>query len=152
MILARRDALRTLTWHQDELLITALYVAVDLASQGVVCVRSNAVVASSVSVLFVCCLPAQLPLVAADIRESLDAHTIVFSVVTAVPVSRLKRLLGTANVVRPEMEMENVAAPQQSLKWDVSRGVGSAFELTDVVEMTCPLSENKSGNVGGREC
>jgi hypothetical protein len=147
LVAMRRAPVSLIQSHSCSMFVSNL--TVDLASQGVVCVRSNEAVASSVSVLFICCLPAQLPIIAADIRDCLSPHTIVYSVVTAVPVSRLRRLLGTANVVRPEMETN--VEPQQSLKWEVSKGIGPALEITDVVEATCPLGGSKSGN-GSSTC
>jgi len=120
---------------------------VDLASQGVACTNNNALVASSVSILFICCLPTQLPSVAADIRDTLTDRTLVFSVVTAVPVSRLQRLLGgNANVIRPQMETPKPSQLQgQTSIWDVSKGIESAFGEASAIRMTCPLSNNVSG-------
>ena len=121
--------------------------AVDLASQGVLCTNNNALVAGSVSILFICCLPAHFPSVAADIRGSLTDRTIIFSVVTAVPVSRLKLLLdGNANILRPEMVIpEPLQLRGRTCCWDVSKGIESALGEAETIRMTCPLNDGLSG-------
>ena len=66
----------------------------------------------------------------------------LYSMVSAMPVSRIRQLLGTDSVIRPEYTWD-VANADRS--WDHTLDVSAAFAISEMVELTCPLSFNKEG-------
>ncbi|XP_053330300.1 NADP-dependent oxidoreductase domain-containing protein 1 [Spea bombifrons] len=74
----------------------------DFRERGVICSYDNVALASWAHVLFLCCLPCQLPGVCAEIEDHVGQACVVYSLVSAVPLSRLRRLLGPVSLVRPE--------------------------------------------------
>ncbi|KAM4662156.1 NADP-dependent oxidoreductase domain-containing protein 1 [Discoglossus pictus] len=78
----------------------------ELQQLGVQCIYNNVELTVWAQVLFLCCLPSQLPSVCADIRNQLRDDSIVYSLVSAVPLSRLKQLLSHRNIVRPDFHYE----------------------------------------------
>ncbi|KAM4690243.1 NADP-dependent oxidoreductase domain-containing protein 1 [Rhinophrynus dorsalis] len=74
----------------------------ELQDLGVHCFYDNAALTAWAHVVFLCCLPSQLPIICAEIREHLRDTCIVYSLVSAVPLSRLKQLLSHSGVIRPE--------------------------------------------------
>jgi len=115
-------------------------VVASFLEKGVRCVYDNAAVAKSATVLVLCCLPSQLPSVAGDIRNALRRETIVLSIVSATSLSRLQGLLGTSNILRPDITTASQSGGQQ---YDFSRDVCSALGMQEIVEVMCPLSFNK---------
>ena len=62
--------------------------------------------------------------------------------VSAMPVSRIRQLLGTDSVIRPEYKWDVGNADRS---WDLTLDVSAVFALPELVELTCPLSFNKEG-------
>ena len=62
--------------------------------------------------------------------------------VSAMPVSRTRQLLGTDSVIRPEYKWH---ADNASKTWDLTLDVSAVFAVSDMVEVICPLSFNKDG-------
>ena len=67
---------------------------------------------------------------------------LLISMVSAMPVTRIRQLLDTYSVIRPEYTWD-VANADRS--WDHSLDVSAAFAVPEMVELTCPLSFNKEG-------
>ncbi|XP_030740901.1 NADP-dependent oxidoreductase domain-containing protein 1 [Echinops telfairi] len=76
----------------------------DLQKLGVQCFYHNAYLVSWANVVFLCCLPSQLPNICMEIQNSLDKACVVYSFVAAIPVSRLKLLLNHTNILRPQYQ------------------------------------------------
>ena len=61
---------------------------VEFQKLGVRCLYDNASVASVAKVLFLCCLPSQLPNICLKIQNKLEKTCIVYSFVSAIPLPR----------------------------------------------------------------
>nr|XP_002731105.1 PREDICTED: NADP-dependent oxidoreductase domain-containing protein 1-like [Saccoglossus kowalevskii] len=116
----------------------------DLQERGVQCFHNNALLASSVHVLFICVLPSQLSTVAAEIRTKISSHCTVYSFVSAVPITRLKQILRATHIIKPEIiwSLDNIDKP-----WNNSLSISTTLEDPISVDVTCPLSFNKSDAV-----
>ncbi|XP_064636119.1 NADP-dependent oxidoreductase domain-containing protein 1-like [Lineus longissimus] len=130
----------------DEIIISTRRpeTLMELQDKGVRCVGDNAEVAACVHLLFLCILPSQLPTVAEEIKSSLSIQSLVYSILAAVPIPRLKQLLGFQFVLRPDYQWdsENMDKP-----WDFSLDMSGTFARLDMVEHTCPLSFHKTDAV-----
>ncbi|XP_062504607.1 NADP-dependent oxidoreductase domain-containing protein 1-like [Corticium candelabrum] len=117
-----------------------------LADQGVNIIFDNAKVAKSVHVLFIACLPSQLPVVCKDIRGSINYSTLVYSLVAVTPVSKLCQLLSFKNVFRPEIELLSL---DDSCYYpgDMTKDVIESCRDTRVCAMTCPLERPAKGSL-----
>ena len=104
------------------------------------CISSNVDVASRVHILFLCVLPSQFATVAEDIKTHIQKGCIVYSLISAVPIPRLKQLLSYSNVLRPEYQWGTGDEP-----WDHTLEVTAAFCRPEILQLTCPLSLNKKG-------
>ncbi|XP_013415154.1 NADP-dependent oxidoreductase domain-containing protein 1-like isoform X2 [Lingula anatina] len=113
----------------------------DLQDRGVRCFHDNARVASSVHLLFICVLPSQLQTVGDEIKGLIPSQCVVYSLVNAVPISRLKHLLGTTNILKPQFkwDLEN-----GNLPWDYTLDINGAIETMSMMKKTCPLYQNKA--------
>uniref|UniRef100_A0A8C5QJN8 NADP-dependent oxidoreductase domain-containing protein 1 n=1 Tax=Leptobrachium leishanense TaxID=445787 RepID=A0A8C5QJN8_9ANUR len=76
----------------------------DFQEHGVLCYYDNVGLATWAHVIFVCCLPSQLPALCTEIRSHVGEACIVYSLVSSVPLPRLHQLLGSRNVIRPEYQ------------------------------------------------
>ncbi|KAK2169669.1 hypothetical protein LSH36_8g13001 [Paralvinella palmiformis] len=102
------------------------------------CVSDNADVASHVNILFLCVLPSQFTTVAEEIRGHIMKGCIVYSLVSAVSIPRLKQLLGYNNIIHPEIEFSEIEAP-----WDYTMDITGAFCKREILEQTCPITWKK---------
>ncbi|XP_041615420.1 NADP-dependent oxidoreductase domain-containing protein 1 isoform X2 [Vulpes lagopus] len=76
---------------------------------GIQCFYHNPYLVEWANVLFLCCLPSQLPNICVEIQTHLEKGCIVYSFVAAVPIARLKLLLNHTNILRPQYQcVENV--------------------------------------------
>uniref|UniRef100_A0A4W6F0K6 NADP-dependent oxidoreductase domain-containing protein 1 n=1 Tax=Lates calcarifer TaxID=8187 RepID=A0A4W6F0K6_LATCA len=71
---------------------------------GVECFFNNRRLAAWADVLFLCCLPSHLPKVCADLHSHLSKRCLVYSFVSAVPVTRLAELLGHNFILKPQYD------------------------------------------------
>ncbi|XP_059108881.1 NADP-dependent oxidoreductase domain-containing protein 1 isoform X1 [Peromyscus eremicus] len=112
----------------------------EFQKQGVRCLYDNPAVANWASVLFLCCLPSQLPNICLEIQSKLEKTCTVYSFVSAIPIPRLKLLLNHTNILRPQYHFAE----------DIDDIWGENKEITDVLQdpvvlrATCPYS-----NAGG---
>jgi len=97
-------------------------------------------VASHVNILFLCVLPSQFTTVAEEIRGHIMKGCIVYSLVSAVSIPRLKQLLGYNNIIHPEIEFSEIEAP-----WDYTMDITGAFCKREILEQTCPITWKKQG-------
>uniref|UniRef100_A0A8C2N2V2 NADP-dependent oxidoreductase domain-containing protein 1 n=1 Tax=Cricetulus griseus TaxID=10029 RepID=A0A8C2N2V2_CRIGR len=130
---------------------------VEFQKLGVRCYYDNRSLASWAKVLFLCCLPAQLPNICLEIQSKLEKPCIVYSFVAAIPwlvshslqsgtelpvfvASRLKLLLNYTNILRPQYQFsedfDNI--------WRVNKDIATVLQDPVVLQGTCPYS-----SVGG---
>uniref|UniRef100_A0A4W6F1B1 NADP-dependent oxidoreductase domain-containing protein 1 n=1 Tax=Lates calcarifer TaxID=8187 RepID=A0A4W6F1B1_LATCA len=86
------------------------------------CFFNNRRLAAWADVLFLCCLPSHLPKVCADLHSHLSKRCLVYSFVSAVPVTRLAELLGHNFILKPQYDF--VSADRYPL----------------LIEASCPLT------------
>ncbi|KAL1789461.1 NADP-dependent oxidoreductase domain-containing protein 1 [Sigmodon hispidus] len=107
---------------------------------GVWCLYNNASVASWAQVLFLCCLPSQLPNICLEIQTKMEKTCTVYSFVSAIPLPRLKLLLNHTNILRPQYhfseDVDNI--------WGQNKEITAVLDDPVVLRGTCPYS-----NVGG---
>ncbi|XP_058423441.1 NADP-dependent oxidoreductase domain-containing protein 1 [Diceros bicornis minor] len=103
---------------------------------GVQCFYHNSSLVAWANVIFLCCLPSQLPNICVEIQTSLDKACIVYSFVAAVPIPRLKLLLNHTNILRPQYhcgeDFVNI--------WGANKDITAALQDPAILQATCPYS------------
>ncbi|XP_071376994.1 NADP-dependent oxidoreductase domain-containing protein 1 [Centroberyx affinis] len=110
--------------------------AVEFAQRGVECYFDNGRLAAWADVLFLCCLPSHLPKVCADLHSHLPQHCLVYSFISAVPVTRLAQLLGHNFILKPQYDF--VACDTADV-WLSRSHVTAALKDPLLIEASCPL-------------
>uniref|UniRef100_A0A147B500 NADP-dependent oxidoreductase domain-containing protein 1 n=1 Tax=Fundulus heteroclitus TaxID=8078 RepID=A0A147B500_FUNHE len=104
---------------------------------GVECFFDNRRLAAWADVLFLCCLPSHLHRVCADLRCHLPKHCLVYSFVTAVPVTSIAEHLGHNFVLKPQYQLE---ACHASDLWLSCSHLTAALSDPSLIEASCPLA------------
>ncbi|XP_066133096.1 NADP-dependent oxidoreductase domain-containing protein 1 [Saccopteryx bilineata] len=103
---------------------------------GIKCFYHNSDLASWANVIFLCCLPSQLPNICVEIQASLAKTCIVYSFVAAVPLLRLKNLLNHTNILRPQYQFgegfDNI--------WGTNKDITDALQDPVLLLANCPYS------------
>jgi len=129
----------------------------------VTCIHDNARVVDSASVIFLTCLPSQLPLIASELRPRLAAFQsplvpnidqiprnrspLIYSIISATSTSRMQKLLGTVRVIRPNVKAVFSSVDEQKI-WNTSLDVIQSFGMPEMVNQTCPLRVIQSSGTG----
>lgn len=87
-------------------------------------------------------LPSHIQVVAEEIKVHIPTHTITYSFVAAHSLQKLKQILLTNNILKPDLSW-NTESEQNS--WDCSENVNTALENPVTVEKTCPFGNLMSG-------
>lgn len=111
-----------------------------LLNHGVDCFHDNIKLVTMSHIVFICVLPSQVPAICEEIKSSVPPTLFIYSFASSCSVKKLRQLLGTTNVVRPEYIMSEEG---DSLPWDYSLNVQKALEDKETVASTCPLSKEK---------
>ncbi|XP_029453519.1 NADP-dependent oxidoreductase domain-containing protein 1 isoform X2 [Rhinatrema bivittatum] len=107
----------------------------ELQSLGIECFYNNRHLAAWADVLFLCCLPSQLLNICSEIKMDLCVSSIVYSLVSTVPIPRLKQLLCHSNILRPVYRNET---SDDSHIWGTSGNITAALHNAAIVQATCP--------------
>ena len=104
----------------------------------------NAHVVSSCQFVILCVLPSQLGQVIEDIKGHIKETCIIYCLVAAIPLKRLKQIIGFSQLIRP-----NYSWPEDNehCDWDHTLDILEVFQHADMVDLTCPLSPRKSGGI-----
>uniref|UniRef100_A0A8C6T034 Pyrroline-5-carboxylate reductase catalytic N-terminal domain-containing protein n=1 Tax=Neogobius melanostomus TaxID=47308 RepID=A0A8C6T034_9GOBI len=103
---------------------------------GVECFFDNGRLAQWADVLFLCCLPSQLPTVCADLSPHLCRHTLVYSFPSAVPISRLVQLLEHNFVLKSQYDADACDNPEV---WRSCTHLNTALKDPLLLKLSCPL-------------
>ncbi|XP_077179449.1 NADP-dependent oxidoreductase domain-containing protein 1 [Paroedura picta] len=103
---------------------------------GVNCFYNNRKLVGWADIVFLCCLPSQLPHICSEVHKELKPSSIIYSLVTAIPLPRLKQLFSSNAILRPHYTFTD-SSPLTL--WEMSRTVVEALKDPDVVKATCPL-------------
>uniref|UniRef100_A0ACB8G558 Uncharacterized protein n=1 Tax=Sphaerodactylus townsendi TaxID=933632 RepID=A0ACB8G558_9SAUR len=103
---------------------------------GVDCFYNNRKLVGWADVVFLCCLPSHLPHICSEVHKELRKSSVIYSLVTAISLSRLKQLLSSSAILRPQYIFTD-GSPLTL--WEMSRTVVEALKDPDVVQATCPL-------------
>ncbi|KAK1339396.1 hypothetical protein QTO34_020079 [Cnephaeus nilssonii] len=103
---------------------------------GIRCFYHNAYLVGWADVIFLCCLPSQLPNICAEIHTSFKKDSIVYSFVAAIPIPRLKRLLDHSNILRPHYQCVEGFANI----WQSNREITAALQDPVILQATCPYN------------
>ncbi|KAM5273592.1 NADP-dependent oxidoreductase domain-containing protein 1 [Ctenodactylus gundi] len=101
------------------------------------CFYNNPNLVKWADVVFLCCLPSQLPNICVEIQTSLkETSCTVYSFVAAVTLPRLKLLLNYSNILRPQyhctMDFDNI--------WGANKDITDALQDPAILRATCPYS------------
>ncbi|XP_078089275.1 NADP-dependent oxidoreductase domain-containing protein 1 [Mustelus asterias] len=110
-----------------------------LTDLGIECFYDNKRLATSVDVMFLCCLPSHLLAVSSQIRGSISESCIVYSLITAVPAARLKNLLAHSSIVKPHYSFHKINP--WSKVWITGKSPIEALADQEVIEMTSPFKK-----------
>ncbi|XP_033622591.1 NADP-dependent oxidoreductase domain-containing protein 1 isoform X2 [Fukomys damarensis] len=103
---------------------------------GIQCFYRNSYLVDWANMIFLCCLPSQLPPICLDIQYSLKKNCIVYSFVSAIPLPRLKLLLNTTNILRPKYQ----CAEDSDNIWGANKEITAALQDPVILRATCPYS------------
>ncbi|XP_026166645.1 NADP-dependent oxidoreductase domain-containing protein 1 isoform X2 [Mastacembelus armatus] len=109
------------------------------------CFCDNRRLAAWADILFLCCLPSDLPKVSADLHSHLEKHCLVYSFTSAVPVTRLARLLGHSFILKPQYDF----VPSESADvWLSCSHVTTALTDPLLIEASSPLEMTGAISLG----
>ncbi|XP_004682108.1 PREDICTED: NADP-dependent oxidoreductase domain-containing protein 1 [Condylura cristata] len=103
---------------------------------GIQCFYHNSNLVGWANVVFLCCLPSQLPHICVEIQPSLEEVCIVYSFVAAIPIPRLKLLLNHTNILRPQYQ----CVADFVNFWGTNKDITSALQDPTILRATCPYS------------
>lgn len=101
------------------------------------CFYNNRRVVAWADVIFLCCLPSHLPSICSELRTNLPESCIVYSLVSAVPIPRLKLLLSHNSILRPKYQFQSEL---QGFQWGTQGTTIAALQDKDAIQATCPWS------------
>ncbi|XP_063149761.1 NADP-dependent oxidoreductase domain-containing protein 1 [Candoia aspera] len=107
---------------------------------GVGCVYNNKQLVGWADVVFLCCLPCHLPHICSDVQASLKNSCIMYSLVTAIPLTRLKQLISSCSILRPQYTFSDNSSFSM---WEADRTVVEALKDPAVIQATCPCSSKR---------
>ncbi|XP_006884834.1 PREDICTED: NADP-dependent oxidoreductase domain-containing protein 1 [Elephantulus edwardii] len=103
---------------------------------GIQCFYQNTHLVTWANVVFLCCLPAQLPSICVEIQRQLTKTCVVYSLVTAIPVPRLKLLLNHTSILRPHYQ----CVKKSDNIWGANMEITAALQDPAILRATCPYS------------
>ncbi|XP_032069653.1 NADP-dependent oxidoreductase domain-containing protein 1 [Thamnophis elegans] len=104
---------------------------------GVECVYNNKQLVGWADVAFLCCLPCHIPHICSEIQGSLKNSCIIYSLVTAIPLTRLKQLICSSSILRPQYKCSENSS---FCMWEANRTVLEALKDKAVIQETCPCN------------
>ena len=120
-----------------------VFISEYLLNHGVDCFHDNIKLVTMSHIVFLCVLPSQIPAICEEIKSCVAPTLFIYSFASSCPVKKLRQLLGTTNVVRPDYIMSK---EQDTIPWDYSLNVQKALEIKEIVSLTYPLSREKGEN------
>ncbi|XP_039207550.1 NADP-dependent oxidoreductase domain-containing protein 1 [Crotalus tigris] len=104
---------------------------------GVECIYNNKQLVGWADVAFLCCLPCHLQQICSEVQDSLKNSCIIYSLVTAIPLSRLKQLISSCSILRPQYKCSENSSFHM---WEANRTVLEALKNTAIIQATCPCN------------
>uniref|UniRef100_A0A668RMR6 NADP-dependent oxidoreductase domain-containing protein 1 n=1 Tax=Oreochromis aureus TaxID=47969 RepID=A0A668RMR6_OREAU len=101
------------------------------------CFFDNRRLAAWADVLFLCCLPSQIPKVCIDLCSHLAKHCLVYSFTSAIPVTKLAKLLGHDYILKPKYDVVSCDTVDV---WLSCSPVATALSDPLLIEASCPLT------------
>ncbi|XP_045307645.1 NADP-dependent oxidoreductase domain-containing protein 1 isoform X1 [Leopardus geoffroyi] len=103
---------------------------------GIQCFYHNPYLVNWANLIFLCCLPSQLPTICLEIQARLEKGCIVYSFAAAIPIARLKLLLNHTNILRPQYQcVEDFVNI-----WGANKEITAALQDPATLQATCPYS------------
>ncbi|XP_069494096.1 NADP-dependent oxidoreductase domain-containing protein 1 [Ambystoma mexicanum] len=109
----------------------------DLQALGMDCFYNNVGVVAWADVLFLCCLPSHLPTICSEIHSAIPESCIVYSLVSTVPIARLKQLLSHKAIIRPKYRCE---PDPHGFQWGAYGDTNATLRIPAAVRATSPWS------------
>ncbi|KAK2506752.1 hypothetical protein MC885_011213 [Smutsia gigantea] len=123
-----------------KLLRTVIYLPLsflyELQKLGIQCFHHNTRLVDWADVIFLCCLPSQLPNICVEIQTRLQRACTVYSFVAAVPISRLKLLRNHTSILRPQYQYSEDFVNI----WGTSKEITATLRDPVILQATCPYN------------
>ncbi|XP_042316359.1 NADP-dependent oxidoreductase domain-containing protein 1 [Sceloporus undulatus] len=102
------------------------------------CFYDNRKLTEWADVVFLCCLPSHLAHICSEIQDILQKPCIIYSLVTGVPLARVKQLLSSNSILRPQYKFID---SDLTHIWLANRTVVDALKDPAVIQATCPCNQ-----------
>lgn len=124
----------------DEIMISTRrpHELVSFRESGIECFFDNNKIVQNCHIVFLACLPCQIQTVAEEICDNIPRDCIIYSVVTAVSLPRLKQLFRHNNIVKTDFTWPT--QPDDPI-WPVGCEVSDTLKQAEFAELTCPVSD-----------
>uniref|UniRef100_A0A3B3CQF8 NADP-dependent oxidoreductase domain-containing protein 1 n=1 Tax=Oryzias melastigma TaxID=30732 RepID=A0A3B3CQF8_ORYME len=120
--------------------VTVLCLPEECSRTGVDCFFDNRRLAAWADILFLCCLPSHFAKVCPDLRFHLSKCCLVYSFPSAVPVTKLAKLLEHDFILKPQYEFAT---------WDAADVRLPSFNLTTVLTEELLTEASKPRSIKG---
>ncbi|XP_069884960.1 NADP-dependent oxidoreductase domain-containing protein 1 [Dipodomys merriami] len=108
-----------------------------IQKEGIQCFYHNPHLASWANILFLCCLPSQLPNICLEIQGSIERNCLVQSFASAIPLPRLRLLLNNhTNILRPVYH----CVEDTDHIWGANKDIATALQDPVILQATSPFS------------
>ncbi|KAI5937656.1 NADP-dependent oxidoreductase domain-containing protein 1 [Manis javanica] len=128
--------LRRLTEKDIVTILEYYYMLYELQKLGIQCFYHNTRLVGWANVIFLCCLPSQLPKICVEIQTRLERACTVYSFVAAVPIPRLKLLLNHTSILWPQYQCSEDFVNI----WGANKEITTALRDPVILQATCPYS------------
>ena len=110
----------------------------DFANAGVNVDFNNVWVTSQCDIVFLCCLPAVVNQVCAEIKNHLMKNKVLYSFVAGYSAKKLANILKFTNIIKPDFIYNEYSS---KLPWSVSTLPADCLGNKQLTEKLCPLSQ-----------
>ncbi|XP_048217796.1 NADP-dependent oxidoreductase domain-containing protein 1 [Perognathus longimembris pacificus] len=108
-----------------------------LQKRGIQCFYHNSHLVGWANVVFLCCLPSQLPNICLEIQASVEKNCIVHSFASAIPLPRLRLLLNNhTSILRPMY----YCVEDTDHIWGTNKDIPTALQDPVILQATSPFS------------
>ncbi|XP_063710664.1 NADP-dependent oxidoreductase domain-containing protein 1-like [Symsagittifera roscoffensis] len=110
----------------------------DFANAGMNVDFNNVWVASKCDVIFICCLPAVVNQICAEIKNHLTPDKLIYSFVAGYTAKKMANIMNFTNIIKPDFNWTDLSS---KLPWSVAVLPSDCLGKKQLVEKFCPLFE-----------
>ncbi|KAH0620463.1 hypothetical protein JD844_020962 [Phrynosoma platyrhinos] len=104
------------------------------------CFYDNKKLVGWADIVFLCCLPSHLPRICSEVQDTLQKPCIIYSLVTGIPLTRLKQLLSSNSILRPQYKFID---SDPTHMWIGNQTVEEALKDPAVIQATWEIVVNR---------